>query len=517
VGQEPAVSGGLKLAPEIQLEYEPFGYQLAGIHWLYGMTGALLADQPGLGKTAQSILAARLLRRDGKIKQTLVICPKTIIGNWCDEYRRWDPQGKILICRSDKLGFLRSAFPVKIMNYEALNRIPIEDLERLPPHDLIICDEVMRGKNPHTRTARAIKAIPATRRWALTGTPVENRIGDLASIMGFCVPGDVYHDVNILRSVPDHPWFVRQRQRIFAPLCHSIAVADDPAEAGRLAAPYVLRRRREDVLPDLPDKFEQDVELQLVGRQRDAYDRAEQEGVVQLNELGDELTISHIFQLIGKLRQICNFDPVSGASCKLDRLLSDLEEIRASGHKTLVFSQFVEECGLRRIARYLPSPLQIHGGICTEDRMAAARRFNTHATPTEMLLNYMCGGTGLNLYGASYVFLFDRWWNPAVEDQAVGRAYRIGQKNKVIVRKFVCRDTIEERILVKLAEKRRVFQEAIDDPSATAASSCGLSRDEIFDLFRIKMRPRPTRRIVVPITPAAHVVESQTTKQRWAD
>jgi len=204
-----------------------------------------------------------------------------------------------------------------------------------------------------------------------------------------------------------------------------------------------------------------------------------------------------VFALITKLRQVCNFDPASGASAKLERLLEDLEEVSESGRKALIFSQFVEHpFGLKRLARELQDRnwkiLEHHGQIPQNHRPMIRDRFQSDPGITALLLNFKVGGTGLNLQTANYVFLFDRWWNPAVEDQAVKRVHRIGQTNKVFIRRFYCKDTIEERILSKLAQKRQLFQNIIDGarPEPDSMRLTGLTEEEIFSLFNITVRPR---------------------------
>ena len=274
----------------------------------------------------------------------------------------------------------------------------------------------------------------------------------------------------------------------------------------------MLRRRTENVLPDLPDKIEQDVKIDLGESQRQTYDRAESEGIVELNAHGESITVFHVFQLITKLRQICNFDPVTGESAKLDQLLDDLEEIAESGRKTLVFSQFVgEDFGLKRLSKNLPAeyrPMQLHGEVSPSARAETVRRFQNDDAVKALLLNFKVGGVGLNLQAANYVYLFDRWWNPAVEDQAVKRAHRLGQKTVVFVRRFVCRNTIEERIRKKLAEKRRLFHHVIDE--GRPDESMGLTEDEIFSLFNLTVRPRkPTP----PSGPVKLVLENMDSRQ----
>jgi HJR/Mrr/RecB family endonuclease len=268
--------------------------------------------------------------------------------------------------------------------------------------------------------------------------------------------------------------------------------------------PHLLRRRAEEVLEELPDKSEQDIEIELEDTQRETYDRMEEEGIIELNAKGDTITVTHVFALINRLRQICNFDPATGASAKLERLLEDLEEVSESRRKALIFSQFVEEGvgGLKKLAKELEERrlrvLQFHAQVPVNQRDGVIERFRSDKNLIALLLNFKVGGLGLNLQVANYVFLFDRWWNPAVEDQAVKRVHRIGQTQKVFIRRFYCKNTIEERILRKLEEKRRLFRNVIDE-AHPEPDSLGLTEEEIFSLFNITVRPRSVSRRKDPI------------------
>jgi superfamily II DNA or RNA helicase len=458
--------------PEIVIPDSPYPFQMCGIKWLLDRRSALLADEMGLGKTMQAILAARLLWRQTSVKQLLVVCPKSLVPNWEAEFRKWwNPvSANIMICRQRRevRRFLALATPnavVKIINYDLLVGEEPEWLKRdEAAHHLIILDEAQRIKNPDAKVSRAVKALKGTIKWAITGTPLENRTSDVVSIFDFVRPG-------LLKT-------------------------DDPNIVRREIKPYILRRRTQDVLRDLPDKIDQNIFIDLAEDQRETYDRTEQDRVSQLNELGDTITITHVFQLITQLRQICNFDPRSRESAKLDRLLEDLDEIVASDHKTLVFSQFVDErSGIKRLKASLPKSylaLDLHGEHPPTERQGIVESFNKDPERRVLLLSYGVGGLGLNLQAANYVYLFDRWWNPAVEEQAVKRAHRVGQMKKVFVRRFVCRNTIEERILRTLNEKRRLFDHVIDENRPD--ESMGLTAEEMFRLFDIKVRPkRPTR------------------------
>jgi SNF2 family DNA or RNA helicase len=470
--------------PDLALPERPFPYQTYGIKWLYDRENALLADEMGLGKTMQAIIAARLLWKERLVRQILIVCPKSLIPNWRRELRTWWPGVECYtqVVGQDRQSFLRLAtsdVTVKIINYECLWR-ELDWLKKTPPfHDLIIIDEAQRIKNAQSGVAQAVKAFDAKRRWALTGTPLENSINDLVSLFGFIRPG-LISETNSQQRIRDS------------------------------IAPYMLRRRQEEVLKDLPEKIEQDVPIELGARQREAYDRAERDGVVKLNEMGDSVTLSHVFALIKSLRQICNFEPISGESAKTDLVLEELEEIIDSGRKALIFGYFVAEpYGLRRLAKKISGakgfrnrgqPLELHGDIPQQQRNAVVELFQNNPSRQLLLANYAIGGVGLNLQAANYVFLFDRWWNPAVEDQAIKRSHRLGQKLPVFAKRLYCKETIEERILQKLAEKRRIFLnviEGIDDKPANV--SLGLSEEEIFSLFNLKVRPRRTGQSAVPV------------------
>jgi SNF2 family DNA or RNA helicase len=290
------------------------------------------------------------------------------------------------------------------------------------------CFEIVT-KNPGAKTAIAVKSLKAMRRWALTGTPLENKVDDVVSIFGFICPG-LFED-------------------------------DQQTEVSQRIRPHILRRRAEEVLDQLPEITDQDFEIELGPEQRGTYEQMERTGVAELNGQGDSITVFNVLALITRLRQFCNFDPASGRSAKLEQLLEDLEEIRENGRKALVFSQFVDEqYGLKRLAKEIAESghktAQLHGQVRPSLRDAVVQAFESDKSIDALLLNYRVGGVGLNLQVANYVFLFDRWWNPAVEDQAVKRVHRFGQTRGVFVRRFYCKDTIEERILRKLAEKRRL-------------------------------------------------------------
>ena len=254
-------------------------------------------------------------------------------------------------------------------------------------------------------------------------------------------------------------------------------------------------------MTDLPPRLDREEHLELSPAQQAAYKIAEQEGVIQLNDMGDSITIGHVFELVLRLKQIANFDPLTGDSTKLERLLAEMEEVVASGGKAILFSQWTR-C-LDWLKRQFNERLEgcgtlvYHGGVPSKQREPILAQFRDDPNSNLLLMSYGTGAVGLNLQFAGYVFLFDRWWNPAVEDQAIHRAHRIGQQNSVIVTKYISKDTIEERIDWVLQQKRELFAAILGD-GKNANVSLSLNASEIFGLFDLKARSDQKETIIDP-------------------
>ncbi|HEY8505635.1 MAG TPA: DEAD/DEAH box helicase, partial [Gemmataceae bacterium] len=376
---------------QVRVPFEPFRYQLEGIAFLMPRRAALLADEMGLGKTMQTILSIRLLVAAGLVRRALLVCPKPLVFNWVRELQLWAPELPFEVFSGDadqrRALWTVSNCPLKLVNYEILTRDAEHLADERVAFDLVVLDEAQRIKNRDAKTAQVVRSIRRERSWALTGTPVENRPEDLVNIFAFVDPG---------RLPPETP----------------------AKKIPRLTADCILRRTKEDAQSDMPPKVFRDLCLELTPAQREAYDLAEREGVVHLNAMGDTVTVQHVFQLVTRLKQICNFDPRTGASAKLEQLLADMQEVAACGRKAIVFSQWVEP--LEVLARALApfGPLQFHGKVPPARRPAVLDRFKNDPGCHVLLMSYGTGSVGLNLQFCNYVFLFDRWWNPAVEDQA---------------------------------------------------------------------------------------------------
>jgi SNF2 family DNA or RNA helicase len=442
----------------VRLPFPPFPYQLDGVAFLYPRDEAVLADEMGLGKTMQTVVAIRLLARQGRVRRALLACPKPLVSNWRREFSQWAPELPVTILSGVQTHrqwlWQKAVEGVLIVNYELLVR-DRELLSQLAtPFDLAVIDESQRIKNAASATSEAVRSIPRRRSWALTGTPIENSADDLVGIFEFVSPGRLRPQMKtalLRRAVSDH----------------------------------ILRRTKDQVLTQLPPKLYRDAEVALSPRQLDAYERAENEGVVRLNSLGAELTIRHVFELVLRLKQICNFDPITSESSKLDRLEADLEECVASGRKAIIFSQWVQTIGKLRDRLLRFGPLEYHGRIPHNRRDDVIARFRDDANSGVLLMSYGAGSVGLNLQFASYVFLFDRWWNPAVEDQAVNRAHRIGASGPVTVTRFLAIGTIEERINAVLEKKRQLFDAVFGGDAPRIHRR--LTREELFGLFDLQL------------------------------
>jgi SNF2 family DNA or RNA helicase len=446
---------------QVRLPLRPYPYQLEGIAFLMPRHAALLADEMGLGKTGQAILALRLLFQAGLIRRGLIVCPKPLVSNWSRELRTWAEDLPFEVIGGDaaqrRIFWLVSNCPLQVTNYELLTRDARFLADEKVAFDVVVLDEAQRIKNRESKTAKVVRSIRRDRSWALTGTPIENKPEDLVNLFAFVDPG---------RIPPDTP----------------------AKRLPQLTADCILRRTKDDVLTDLPPKTIRDAYLELTPAQRRSYILAEKEGVIQLNSLGQTITIQHVFELVMRLKQICNFDPLTGQSAKLEQLQADLTEIAESGRKALVFSQWVEPLELLAKALASLGPLQFHGRVPPRERQLVLERFRSDPSKHVILMSYGAGGVGLNLQFTNYVFLFDRWWNPAVEDQAINRVHRIGQRQPVFVTRFITPDTIEGRIAEVLDRKRQLFNELLEQKGPP--QRMGLTEEEIFGLFEIQARPK---------------------------
>lgn len=446
---------------ELIMPFEPFPFQYEGIAWLFSQKQALLADEMGLGKTMQTITAIRLLLRSGHVRRVLLICPKPLIPNWQREFKAWAEELPLTVLEGDaarRRMLWQMPAPLLLANYELMVRdwADMLDDER-PKFDLVVLDEAQRIKNRNSCTSETARSIPRKRSWALTGTPIENRPEELHTLFE-------YMTVIPKGGTPD----LKQMQR--------------------LSRDFILRRTKDLVMKDMPPRLDRDEILELTPAQKDAYQTAEKDGVIHLNEMGDQATVQHVFELVLRLKQITNFDPLTGDSVKFERLAADMEEIAACGGKAILFSQWTKTIDwlVARLPRECGS-LVYHGGVPHKQREPILKQFKEDPKAHLLLMSYGTGAVGLNLQFAGYVFLFDRWWNPAIEDQAINRAHRIGVKSQVIVTKFICKDTIEERIDKVLNEKRDLFRAILGDGSNTN-TSLSLSASEIFGLFDLKAR-----------------------------
>jgi SNF2 family DNA or RNA helicase len=447
----------------LRMPFEPFPYQWQGIAFLYPRYSAILADEMGLGKTMQAISAIRLLLHAAEIRRVLLICPKPLMTNWLREFGQWAPELPVTTVSGDQhrrtWQWQLPDAPVKIANYELLMRDRDVLTSPAVQFDLVVLDEAQRIKNRSSVTSQVARSICRRRSWALTGTPIENSPEDLVSIFEFLSPGY---------------------------LCSGMS----PRRLGRAVSDFVLRRTKDRVLSELPPRLFRDAELDLTPEQRLSYEMAESDGVLRLTEMGDEATIQHVFELVLRLKQICNFDPATSQSCKFERLAADLEEVAASGQKAIVFSQWVQT--LRTLRQRLQGfgALEYHGRIASARRDRVIEQFRDNPDSHVLLMSYGAGSVGLNLQFAQYVFLFDRWWNPAVEDQAINRAHRIGVAGPVTITRLLTLETIEQRIHEILVQKRELFDTIL--AQTDAPRTMGLSQQELFGLFHLKPPAGPS-------------------------
>jgi SNF2 family DNA or RNA helicase len=475
-------------------------YQVRGYSWLEFLRrwgfGACLADDMGLGKTVQTLA---LIQHDWQSKSsrqrrpTLLICPMSVVGNWQKEAARFTPNLPVMVHhgvsrargsafkkQAAKQAMVLSSYPLLRRDFEMLDEVSWAGL---------VLDEAQNIKNPETRQARSARALKAEWRIALTGTPVENHVGDLWSIMEFLNPGWLGTQAEFKRSfhVP-------------------IQVGQDPdaiRRLQRLTGPFILRRLKTDkaIISDLPEKLEMKVFCTLTREQASLYEAVVAQAAKDLDSA--DAGIQHkgvVLATLAKLKQVCNHpaqflhdnSAIPGRSGKLARLTEMLEEVIDAGDRALVFSQFAEMGGMLRHhlqETFGREVLFLHGAVPKKQRDILVERFQDPghngdaAGPRIFILSLKAGGTGLNLTAASHVFHFDRWWNPAVENQATDRAFRIGQKQRVQVHKFVCAGTLEEKIDAMIEQKQKVAGATIGSGEDWLTK---LSTEELKQVFALR-------------------------------
>ena len=458
-------------------------YQLTGVKWLKSMAGysfgGILADEMGLGKTIQ-VLAFIAGEKDRKLP-SLVVAPTSIVYNWKAEAEKFTPQLKTLVVAGakDRRALLIcgcNEYDMIITSYGSLKN-DVEDYKKVK-FSYIFVDEAQNIKNSMTLNANSVKSLKAKCCFALTGTPVENRLTEIWSIFDFVMPGFLF-DRNRFVNTYEDP-IARGKDH------------DKMEELSRLIKPFILRRMKREVLSELPEKIETNYVSGMTDRQKKLYAAyykdLKNELAAKLDESGFERNRIEIFAALTRLRQICAhpgtfLDDYDGGSSKLDMAMELINEAISSGHSILLFSQFTKMLKIIRdeLESSNISYYYLDGKMKPEERVMEIDNFNSDREAV-FLISLKAGGTGLNLTKADIVIHFDPWWNPAVEDQASDRAHRIGQRNVVQVYKLLTEGTIEEKVAL-LQERKKGLADGLIKPGENFLSSFG--EDEIRELFGI--------------------------------
>jgi superfamily II DNA or RNA helicase len=469
-------------------------YQEAGVRWLGFLTrlglGACLADDMGLGKTLQVIAhVLALARRDEARRACLIVAPASLLANWAAEAERFAPSLTVFVAHpafgpAERLKAPEEALAASdlvVTSYAALLRLDWIGKVRWR---LVVIDEAQAIKNAGAKQTRAVKALDAESRIALTGTPIENNLGDLWSIFDFLNPG-------LLGST-----------KAFAGFAKRLADQTPPSYAPlrKLVAPYILRRMKTDraVIADLPDKTEVKAWCSLTRKQAALYQTTVEAFELRLKESSDDMgRRGLVLATLMRLKQICNHAAhglggsqrwASEDSGKFARLAEIAATLASRQEKLLVFTQFAEiiEPLCAELARTFNRPgLSLSGQTMVGKRKGLVKAFQEDERIPFFVLSLKAGGSGLTLTAASHVVHFDRWWNPAVENQATDRAFRIGQKRNVLVHKFVCRGTIEERIDASIEAKRRMAEDVLSAGGEINLTELG--DRELLDLVRLDL------------------------------
>jgi len=445
----------------IFLPYPLYPFQRPGVTFLFEHPSALLGDEMGTGKTVMASVAMRLLFRQAQVRQALVVCPVSVLRVWDQHLMEWSPELSVTVVHGQRqarqIDWVTPAH-VYVTTYDTLR----SDMEsgNLPEEmwrkfDLVVADEIQYVKNSTSKRSRALRKLTPPRRWGLSGTPMENKPEDIISIFQFLKPG-VFEGEQQLDAIK------------------------------RKMAPYFLRRRKKDVLPDLPPKVRQEIWLDLDTNQRRAYRELEnriRSDFIGRQERGETISRVHIFSAIQRLKQICNFAAGKTSSPKTTALMDIVEEIAASGGKVIVFSQYVQE-GVAKLEHLLRpfGVTKVVGGQSNGVRAAEIDRFRSDPEAHVMLMTVRSGSVGLTLTEASYVVHFDHWWNPASKWQAEDRAHRSGQQAaSVNIYEFWMNDTIDQRIWDIIQRKQIQFESIVDSLSEDDVIGTSITDEELLD------------------------------------
>lgn len=461
-------------------------YQEIGYRWLktlrtYGL-GGILADEMGLGKTIQTIALILSEKEEGKTKPSIVVCPTSLIYNWKDEIEKFAPDLRVLILygnkkrREELLGELKD-FDVIVTSYPIVRR----DIEELKDIDFNLCiiDEAQSIKNYYSQNAQSVKELKTDCRFALTGTPIENSIIELWSIFDFVMPGFLL-GASAFRECYEYP-IIKDNDE------------DALMDLKKKVSPFILRRKKKEVLKELPPKIEKKLIVELTEEQKKLYtayvDQFKKDIEVEIEAKGLNKSKMIVLAALTRLRQLCCdpstfIDNYEGGSGKLDMLYEVLDGCIEEGHKVLLFSQFTSV--LKNIRKGFEdkgiSYMYLDGSVKSEERMDMVKEFNS-GDSSVFLISLKAGGSGLNLTSADVVIHFDPWWNPAVEDQATDRAHRIGQESTVEVIKLVSKGTIEEKIYKLQEKKKEIINSIMEEEAIGESLISSMTLDEIRELF----------------------------------
>ncbi|MEO0480523.1 MAG: DEAD/DEAH box helicase [Planctomycetota bacterium] len=432
----------------VDLPHPLYSYQVDGVLFLAQNGSALLADEMGTGKTVMSTVALKLVIRNRKAQRALIVSPLSVVSVWRRHLAEWAPELEVVSVRGGKRqrsAHWRTPAHVHLVTFDTL-RMDLDAEGKkgmdavLPQHlaqrfDVVLLDEAQSVKNLDSGRSRAVRALHPKFRWALSGTPVENRLSDLCSLFAFVRPG-LLGDADGL----------------------------DAREASERIAPFVKRRTKKDVMKELPPKIREELWLELDEHQKEAYLELAELGRKKIDSLGDKASRVHIFAVLSRLQRICNFAPDQKSSPKLRATIERVEQVHANGEKILIFSQWLQD-GVDRILEGLSGfgTVRFDARMSPAERERAVTRFREDPGITAFVATVKSAGVGLTLTEANHVVHFDHWWNPAWIWQAEDRAHRRGQTLPVQVASMWMQDTVEQRVRELLEKKGILHDEILGD------------------------------------------------------